>query len=101
MRKVRGILLLAVLLAGPACPTTAPGELPGLFPEPPPAGDGAVPSRPDGFVADPSTAIFHRLDCPRAAEIDPATRRFFVTPWEALNEGYAPCGYCEPLAGWR
>ncbi len=78
-------------------------DLPPLFPTPEPPDDtGAVaPAMPEGFLADPETRYFHRMDCPRAESIKPNLRQYYVSPYEALNEGYAPCEYCNPLNGWR
>ena len=56
---------------------------------------------PKGFVGDAGALKLHRADCPRVKDCEPADRVFFVTPWPALNEGYEPCDYCEPLKGWK
>jgi hypothetical protein len=61
----------------------------------------ADPPRPSGYIADPEKRFFHRLDCPEAKKVQPSIRRFYLTPFDALNEGYAPCEYCEPMAGWK
>jgi len=107
MVPVRGILVLLVpiaLLA--ACSSGRTVEMenrPAMqLPEENPVDEGEREAPlPRGFVGDSDHVILHRADCPRVADCDPSDRVFFVTPWPALNEGYVPCEYCEPLEGWR
>jgi hypothetical protein len=61
-----------------------------------------APREPEGgFLGSPADRRFHRTDCPRTAEIDPARREFWASPYEALDAGYSPCPECEPMLGWR
>ena len=34
-------------------------------------------------------------------KVKPSIRRFYLTPFDALNEKYSPCEYCEPMSGWK
>ena len=105
MRKVhdipRLVFLLGILLT--ACATDSPSFLPPMEPavRHTPAPVVKHPPRPRGFVEDTRTGIFHREGCPRIREIPPACREYYADPWEAINHHCSPCGYCEPLAGWK
>ncbi len=101
MPPVQGIFLLGLCLASLAACSTGPEELPLLFPEPEPPAPPPVREPPRGFLGDPTTLVFHRTDCPDAKAIDPARQEFWAFPWEALNAGYAPCKWCEPMRGWK
>jgi hypothetical protein len=101
VRPVHGIPLfaLALLFAGSCGSTT--GDLPPVFPDPEPPPEHVVREPPSGFLGDPTDRFVHRVDCPRAASVDPAKRQFWAWPWEALDAGYAPCRLCEPMHGFR
>jgi len=100
MKWVHLVLLLALAL--PACRA---GEQ-GTRHDPSDAGvvepEGASPAarRPaqEGFVGDPATSLFHRLDCEAVEEIPPDVRHYFAYPEDALNARYHPCDRCEPLS---
>ena len=100
MKAVHWILLTGLLLVA-ACASQTPDTLPPVFPDQKEPPEVVSPDAPRGFVADPKTMIFHRVDCPEAEKLDPRTREFFTSPYAALNDGYEPCTYCEPLKGWR
>ena len=56
-------------------------------------------SVPDGvtYVLNNNTMRFHRTDCKGAAEIREHNRSWFYgTREEVLEEGYVPCGMCNP-----
>jgi hypothetical protein len=104
MRSVRRILrfgLLLLFLA--ACGSSdVPEYLPPITPEKPTQeSPGVEPARPSGYIGDPGSRRFHRLDCPEAKEVKASIRQFYLTPFDALNEGYAPCEYCDPMSGWK
>jgi hypothetical protein len=105
MRMVRRILLIAVL--GPVLlligceDTRTVRELPISIPEPATPPEKREPQTSEGYLGDPATLIFHRIACPRCAEIDPRRQVFFPNPYDALNERYAPCEYCDPMVGWN
>ena len=102
VQRIPLILLLVLLTA--ACGSSSDlDHLPLIAPEPPAVQDpeGVEPAHPSGYIADPETKYFHRMDCPDAREVKPSIRQFFVTPFDALNAGYAPCEYCEPMSGWK
>ena len=101
MRWVHVILLLAIMV--PGCRTGEPGVpaplhgSPDFVPEeePPPV-ERPIPK---GFVGDPSTSYFHRMECPLVEGIPPAVRHYFAYPEDALNARYHPCDRCEPMSG--
>ena len=104
MRSVRRIPLVVFLfLLAAACGSPdVPDYLPPIVPNRQPQDAPHVePARPSGYIGDPVNKYFHRIDCPEAEEVKPSIRQFFLTPFDALNEGYAPCGYCDPMSGWR
>jgi hypothetical protein len=102
VQRIPVILLLVLLVA--ACGSTQnEDDLPLIVPEPAKVNESdLVPAaRPSGYIADPVGMYFHRLDCPKAAEVKPSLRQFHANPYDALNEGFSPCEYCEPMAGWK
>jgi len=104
VHRIVVLLLIALLL--PACGSSRAVEFesepPMRGPEVQPVDDsGRETPLPKGFVADAATRIIHRADCPKVNDAKPADRVFYVTPGPALNEGYEPCDYCEPLKGWQ
>ncbi len=102
VRRIPLILLLSLLTV--ACGSTDDDKFLRLIvPEKPPVQelDGAKPPLPSGYIANPEDRMFHRMDCPDAKKVKPSIRQFFVTPFDALNAGYAPCEYCEPMSGWK
>jgi hypothetical protein len=98
MLAVRRIPPLLLLLAACGSP---PEDLPPIFPPAEAPRETVVREPPAGFLGDPATRIFHRVDCPEAAAIDPAHREFWAWPWQALDAGYAPCRACEPMRGFK
>ena len=38
---------------------------------------------------------------PHVKTVNVSDRKFFISPFDALNEKYHPCKYCEPMAGWE
>ena len=106
MGTVRGIfsgLLAVVLLAACSSPDVEFSESPEVRrPEVNPVeDDGRETPLAKGFVADDTRKVVHRADCPQVKDIAPEDRLFFVSPYPAINEGHAPCDYCEPLQGWK
>jgi len=102
MHAVHRFLPALLLLALAGCSSSSPADLPVVFPH----GGGAAdeeyePPTPRGVVANPADMTFHRPDCPDCEKIEGRLKEFYATPYKALNEGYSPCDYCEPLAGWR
>ena len=114
MRLVQGICALTALLAFAACASER-AELPpdwGRGLKPTKAADSNTDTEdevyveprahtPRGCVGNPDDRVFHRVDCPHVKAVSESDRKFFVTPFDALNEQYHPCEYCEPLAGWE
>ena len=105
MRTVQQIpLILLLLVCAAGCSSSDEAEhLPLIIRDPPAAEDPAelVPALPSGYIANPEDKVFHRLDCPDAKKVKPSIRQFYVTPFDALNEGFRPCKYCEPMSGWK
>ena len=102
VQRIPLILLLALTIA--ACGSTEDDEYLPLIPPHQPAvhdPEGVEPQLPSGFIANPEDKMFHRMDCPDAKQVKPSIRQFYVTPFDALNAGYAPCEYCEPMSGWK
>jgi hypothetical protein len=100
MKAVHTILGIALILVA-ACASDSRDTLPPVFPDQKEPPEVVAPEASRGVVASPSTRTFHRPDCPEAAKIDPRTREFFATPYAALDKGFEPCDYCEPLKGWQ
>ncbi len=92
---------MAALLALAAGCASDPAPLPALDLQPEPPAPRAVREPGGGFIGSPADRRFHRLDCPLAADIDPARRELWASPYEALDAGYSPCRRCEPMLGWR
>ena len=105
VKMVQMILLVAVLFSFPGCASSKRIELPPEWgqegPSEPTDEEEAEPQTPRGCVGDPQTLTFHRVDCPHVEKVDRSTRKFYVTPFAALNDRYHPCDYCEPLSGWE
>ena len=105
MRTVQRIpLILLLLCCAAGCSSSNDADyLPLVRPNRPPPEDpeDATPALPSGYIANPEDKNFHRLDCPDAKKAKPSIRQFYVTPFEALNAGYRPCKYCEPMSGWE
>ena len=105
MHSVQRIpLILLLLCCATACSSSSDVEyFPPIAPDAPTVQEpeGVDPARPSGYIADPKNRYFHRLDCPYAKEVKPSIRQFYLTPYDALNEGYAPCDYCDPMSGWN
>jgi len=94
VHRIPLILLLALLTV--ACGSTDNDEyLRLIVPEKPliQEPEGLEAPMPSGYIANPEDRMFHRMDCPAAKEVKPSIRQFFVTPFDALNAGYAPCEY--------
>lgn len=47
-----------------------------------------------GYVANPATAVFHRIDCRAARNLSGTP--LFTSAEDAILEGYRPCGLCRP-----
>jgi hypothetical protein len=71
--------------AGAQAPQT--GGTPSSAPQPASAG---------GFVGSRGSQVFHRVDCPHAARIDPANAVRFKTVREATAQGRRACKACNP-----
>ncbi len=62
----------------------------------------ATTSAPPGMVRAPMAPSAKQQPLsPDAKKAKPSIRQFYVTPFEALNAGYRPCKYCEPMSGWE
>lgn len=102
MRTVHWILLAVLIAAGPRCASDpVVPEFPGHVSAEPPADDDVFAPVHPGFATDRVRRVFHRIDCPLVSAIPVRDQGRCDTPWQALNEGYAPCGKCDPHAGWK
>jgi hypothetical protein len=60
-------------------------------------GPGSILGRPDAYLGDKSTHVFHHPECELAKKIDEADRDPYANEFDALNFGYHPCEICRPL----
>lgn len=60
-------------------------------------GPDSVLGRPEAFVGNRATKVFHHPECERCEKIDTANRDSYTNEFDALNYGYHPCELCRPL----
>jgi hypothetical protein len=60
-------------------------------------GPGNVLGRPEAFVGDRDSKVFHHPACELCEKIDASNRDSYTNEFDALNFGYHPCGVCNPL----
>ena len=101
MQKVREIpsLLLLLSLLCSCSASSLPDQIPVTLPDEDTARPKATERPHEGYMGDRADRVFHRIGCPRF-KADPSRQMFFVNPFDALNDGSAPCTYCQPMRGW-
>ena len=60
-------------------------------------GPDSIHGRPEAFVGDRATKVFHHPDCELCEKIDASGRESYTNEYDALNFGYHPCELCRPL----
>lgn len=100
VRRIPALALVAFSLVAACSVPSIPSQVPISIPEADSPVEKREPSVPEGFIGDRMDRVFHRMGCPRF-NADPSQQMFFVTPFDALNDSFEPCKYCDPMRGWQ
>jgi hypothetical protein len=57
---------------------------------------GGPRDAPKEYVAETTTHLFHRPECPRLKDVPPANTTRFASIWDAYNFHFRPCPDCKP-----